>query len=63
MNYTCPECSHDITFKLSDVGSIIKCSNCNTEIEITTDEGYNESINEVNNSLSEFEDNLNNFGK
>ena len=32
LDYKCPECNSDITFKLSEAGSTIVCQNCSVQI-------------------------------
>lgn len=63
LNYDCPKCNSSISFNFSDVGGIIVCPNCKVEIQLNPDDNFDESVDSVNNSLSELEDTLANFGK
>ena len=63
LDYKCPECNSDIAFKLSEVGSTIVCPNCSVQIQLNPSEDYDESVESVNESLSELEDTFKNFGK
>lgn len=63
LDYDCPKCKNSISFKLSDVGGIIVCPNCKTEIQLNPSDDFSENMDSVTDSLSELEDTLNNFGK
>lgn len=58
LNYDCPKCNSSISFKFSDVGGVIACPNCKVEIQLNPADDFDESVNSVNDSLSEFEDTL-----
>lgn len=59
----CPKCNSSISFKFSDVGSIITCPNCKEEIQLNPADDFYENIDSASDALAEFEDVLNNFGK
>lgn len=59
----CPECGALVPFNFNDVGGIIKCPNCSTEIQLDKADNFDESVESVNNSLEDFEKTLKNFGK
>lgn len=63
LDYDCPKCKTSISFKLSDVGGIIVCPKCKVEIQLNPSDDFDESVESVDNSLSELEDVLNSFGK
>lgn len=44
LDSACPECNSSISFKLSDVGGIIVCPNCKTEIQINPDYDFDENV-------------------
>lgn len=56
LDSACPECNSSISFKISDVGGVIVCPNCKVEIKLDSDSDFNESIDSLDNSLSELED-------
>ncbi|WP_042273725.1 hypothetical protein [[Clostridium] dakarense] len=55
LDSACPECNSSISFKLSDIGSVIVCPNCKVEIKLNADDGFNESIDSLDSSLSDLE--------
>ena len=63
IDYTCPKCKSEIPITLNDAGKTITCPKCNVEIELQKDESFDKSVDDANDSLKEFEDTLNNFGK
>ena len=63
LNYDCPKCNSSISFKISDVGSIITCPNCKVEIQLNAADDFDDTVDSVNDSLAELEDTLNSFGK
>ncbi len=63
VDFTCPKCKTEIPVKLKDAGKTIVCPKCNVEIELQKDENFDKSVNEVNDSLQDIENTLDNFGK
>lgn len=63
LDYDCPKCNSSISFKISDVGGVIACPNCKVEIQLNADDDFDDTVDSVNDSLSELENTLNNFGK
>ena len=61
-NFKCPNCSTNISVKVKSVGSIITCPYCNKSIELQ-DDGFSKGINEANQILDKFGQDLKNMFK